>query len=293
MADAKDSGKSLLGQFIANSFSAGAAQSIDVDHLGGQFALAGIEQARLLSCLEMNTDRLNKKAVTMLKRLTGESSIRSEAKRKNVRTVTNRAKIVLATNGGLLLPAGMEDNAFYRRVIVLPFIFSTPMSEIINDLDQRLEKERSAILSKAVRTLKQIIKPDGGILFPESDLSIRMKEKWMGMHNIDDEFYDCAFEFTGDPKHRIVINDIEKVYRFFAGVKRQADPSLMISNRAELIGKLSLKYGLGRQKEQRALTLKELSEEKRGVSVERKKRTVLCGVYWRQDFLREIGYDET
>lgn len=82
-----------------------------------------------------------------------------------------------------MLPNTMDD-AFYRRLIVIPFIHSTPLDSLIADMPQQLQKEKSAVMSNAVRKLGKIISDDGGIVFPESELSRNIKNQWMGKKHI-------------------------------------------------------------------------------------------------------------
>lgn len=242
LANAKDSGKSLLGQFISNLYVGNRTKSIDPEHLGGRFAFSNAGEMVLLSCLEMNTARLKKNTVAQIKRITGESRIRSEGKYQNEQTIMVRFKLMLATNGEILLPEGVEDNAFYRRTIVIPFIKSTPLDSLISDLDEKLRKEKSAILSKAVRKLKSYISEDGGIVFPESLLSLSMKEKWMGGKCIDDDFINQVFTYTGDPKDRIAIKELECVYHLYIEHQRLSLGDIIVSDRKTLTNKICSIY---------------------------------------------------
>ena len=242
LANAKDSGKSLLGQFISNLYVGNRTQSIDPEHLGDRFAFSNVGEKVLLSCLEMNTARLKKNTVAQIKRITGESRIRSEAKYQNEQTIMVRFKLMLATNGGILLPEGVEDNAFYRRTIVIPFIKSTPLDSLISDMDKKLQKEKNAILSNAVRKFKTYISKDGGIVFPESVLSLSMKEKWIGGKCVDDEFIKLAFSYTGDSKDRIAIKELEYVYQSYIEHQRMLIGDVIVSDRKILIHKICSTY---------------------------------------------------
>ena len=253
MANAPDSGKSLLGRFISDIYEGNRTKSIDPEHLSGRFSLGDASEFVLLSCLEMNTDRLKKPVVALMKQMTGDKTMRSEAKYKNEQTVNIRFKLLLATNGGIILPQGMKDAAFYRRVIVIPFIQSTPLDKLQNDLDKRIWEERDAILSQCIRKLQKYIDKNDGIVFPESSLSMSMKETWMGGKNYDDEFLEKAFQYTGDKKDRVSINDIEELYRMFINISNEAGGDVIITDRKNLVTKIlmlftSAEKGKGRVK---------------------------------------------
>ena len=238
MANAPDSGKSLLGRFISDIYEGNRTKSIDPEHLSGRFSLGDASEFVLLSCLEMNTDRLKKPVVALMKQMTGDKTMRSEAKYKNEQTVNIRFKLLLATNGGITLPQGMQDAAFYRRIIVIPFIKQTPLDELQSNLDKKIWEERDAILSKCIRKLQKYIDENDGIVFPESSLSMSMKEAWMGGKNYDDEFLEKAIKYTGDKKDKVSINDIEKLYRMFIDISNESGGDVIITDRKNLVAKI-------------------------------------------------------
>lgn len=212
MSYAKDSGKTSFGEFIEKYFPEGMVKKVDIEHLGGKFSYAGLEKTALVSCLEMPLAKLSVSATKALKNFTGESKIQVEAKYQNNFTSVVKFKILLASNGGLYLPIGERDDAFFRRAIVIPFIYSTPLEELIADMPQRWEKERDAIISKCVRKFKDFISDDGGIVFPESLLSKEIKERWMGGSLINERFVEEALFFTADKNDAIPKKDLEAVY---------------------------------------------------------------------------------
>lgn len=282
MANAKDSGKSLLGNMIGNLYEGQHVKNIDPEHLSQRFAFASVEDKLLLSCLEMDTDRLKKSAVANFKRITGEERMRSENKHKDDKTVPVRFKLLLATNGGIYLPLGMEDPAFYRRLIVIPFIQSTPLDSLINDLDKKLWEERDAILSKCIRKLRKYIAKDGGIVFPESKLSREMKASWMGERCVDDEFIRQAFEYTGSNDDRIAISELEEVYHHFCNLRDTQGNGLVISDRRALETKIMTTYREAYKKRSRVKTLRNPKQSENTYAMHR--------IKWRADFLRNIDF---
>ena len=282
MANARDSGKSLLGQFIAKMYDGPCTKYIDPKNMADKFSLSDVKEAVLLSCLEMSTDRLTESAVAQFKRITGEQQIRSEAKYKNADMPKIRFKLLLATNGGVVLPLGMEDPAFYRRLIVIPFVKSTPLDSLMNDLDKRLWEERDAILSKCIRKLKRYISKDGGIVFPESALSLSMKEQWMGGRCLDDEFIRQAFSYTGDTDDRVAIIDIESVYNYFIDTQKGTNGNVLVSDRKTLVAKILRTY-VGADKKKARVNLLNNPYEKDSTNAIRR-------INWNRTFLLEIGF---
>jgi len=120
--------------------------------------------------------------------------------------------MLLASNGGLYLPPGVQDDAFYRRVIVIPFVYSTPLDQLRADMPKAWEEERSAIISKCVRKFGKCIAKDGGIVFPESELSKCIKANWSGKSFINESFIKEALVYTGKADDAIPKDDIKLYY---------------------------------------------------------------------------------
>lgn len=215
MADAKDSGKSIFGHFIESIYMGGRVKTINLEHLSGRFSMADADCVTLLSGLEASMDRLTLPVAAQIKRITGENKIRVEAKYRGEQDVAIRFKLILATNGAMLLPRNMSDNAFYRRTIIIPFIKSMPPDQIIADMPELLQEEKSAILSKAARRIGSIAEPDGGIQFPESELSLKMKKTWIGSTDYESLFIREKLRFTAREEDAIPKEDIYKQYQIY------------------------------------------------------------------------------
>ena len=241
MADARDSGKSILGEFFGNLIEGERTITIDPEHLAGRFAHGRASQAILYSCLEMNTGKLSQVEVRELKKITGDTVIRAERKYKNEQNVKIRMKLLLATNTGLILDDTVQDDAFFRRVVVLPFIRSTPLDELIADLPERLAKEKNYIVSRAVRSLKDIIQEDGGTVFPESELSRTMKESWARITHYEDAFMDKCLLITGKESDAVLKDDIYDIYMLFCE-RSKLRTGGMVCGRNKLMEKIQRRY---------------------------------------------------
>lgn len=261
MSNAKDSGKSILGQFIESLFKGDVCQTIDPEHFSGRFAFAGAEKTALYTCLEMSTDRLSKAAVAGIKRITGERKMRVEQKYQDVKTVDIRCKLLLASNGGLYLPKNTEDDAFYRRMIVIPFIKSTPLENMIADLPQKLQKEKSAIVSNAVRKLRKYISLDGGIVFPESELSKLIKNSWMGKNLYDELFVRNELVYTGNLADKIAKSDIYLRYQQYYCSEEVRDDMPAMCSRDALIKLIKNIYPQVRDKKARCSSVEKPDNE--------------------------------
>ena len=215
LATARDSGKSTFGEFLEGYVPVGQALRFDSEQLGSKFSYAGFERAALVSCLEMSMGKLSLAAVKALKNFTGERRIKIEAKFKNQVTSNIRFKVVLATNGGLYLPTGENDPAFYRRAIVIPFVHSIRQEDMDSDLLLKLDDERSYIISKCVRKMSDYMHKNSHITFPESQISKDMKSEWMGECRWNEEFVSNYLKDSSNSIDVIPGKDIFELYNIF------------------------------------------------------------------------------
>lgn len=270
MAPARDSGKSVFGHFIESIYMGDRVKTINLEHLAGRFSLSNADSMVLLSGLETGTDRISEAIAAQIKRMTGEDKIRIETKYKNEVNASIRFKLLLATNGGMLLENGIQDKAFYRRTIVIPFINSTPLNEIIADMPLYLQKEKSAILSKAARKIGKIIGDDGGIVFPESEMSRRIKALWSGERLYAKVFIKQNLEFTGNPEDALPKEDIYMRYQEYI---KSMPGDIIICTKDELMKKIINYYS--------GVTAKKLRRASIENADDIKPRQCLTGLKWK------------
>lgn len=232
MSYAKDSGKSMFGYFITRLLGPDRCKTMDPDNLG-RFSFGDAQNTLLYSCLEMSTTKLSVKAATELKRKSGEEQMRSEAKYKDEKTIPIRFKMLFASNGGLYLPEENYDKALYRRLVVIPFIQSTPLEKLNSNLANELWKERHAIVSKAARKFAKYIQKDSAIIFPQSELSLSLKESWMGKAGIESGFAEDSIEFTGNPADIVSKDEVYEEYCRIYQTKTEGvdNPGLMYTKK--------------------------------------------------------------
>lgn len=225
---ARDTGKSTLGRFIKGCVDGRRVSEMNFDNRSNRFILDKADETAIYMCLEMSTDELDEKHVALLKRLTGEYTIQKESKYQSAQDIPNRSKILLATNGGIYLKGSQYDPAFYRRLIVIPFVRSTPVDEIRGDLFDLLESERSAILSKVARKLSDIIEGDGTIFFPESEAGSRMKAEWSRSVYGEDRYYEDAIIYTGKLEDRISRSSLYEGYKIYFKINLATEKRAMM-----------------------------------------------------------------
>lgn len=123
-----------------------------------RFALANLYGKLANICDDL--PKVELKDVGRIKELTGNSPIHAEIKfiQKGI-SFQNRAKLIFTCNK--IPPTNGSDEAFYSRLIIIPFKFRPPKQD--NDLIEKLtaDHEMSGLLNKVLQARKTILKNNG------------------------------------------------------------------------------------------------------------------------------------
>ena len=149
-----DSGKSKLGEFIRSFYPEELVTSLDIQSFGQNFALADIIGKQLCIDLDLPSDTISGRASSFLKKLTGGDILSTDVKYMPRISFTNTAKILFATNHPIV--TATKDNAFWRRLVIIPFFHSIDRSQQDTYLLQRFEPERNSIAVKAIHYYQQL-----------------------------------------------------------------------------------------------------------------------------------------
>lgn len=143
-----DSGKSVFGRFVKSFFDMDSISGLELHALDGNFSKSDLMGKALWLDLDLPSGALKEKAISELKKITGGDPLSADIKYMPRATFINRAKVLFATNHALLSDAC--DEAFERRIIVIPFTRTIPQDEQDFDLDAKLWQERDAVAVKAI-----------------------------------------------------------------------------------------------------------------------------------------------
>lgn len=147
-----NTGKSKLGEFIKNLV--GDQCSLNLENgpqdLREKFTLGEFPGKLLAFCFEMPDIPLDGKTVAKVKQITGDGSLLSGEKKYGAKLqFTNTAKLLFCSNHPLRLARGLSDQAFWNRLVLLPFEHSIPESEQDPYLLEKLDAERGWIVKQA------------------------------------------------------------------------------------------------------------------------------------------------
>ncbi len=152
----KHSGKSVLSNVVKNCFDDELVVALSVNEFGKRFATSSLYGKKLCVDADLSDERLDRTAVSVLKKLTGADSISGDVKFGDYLQFTNSAKFLYGSNHVVLLPN--KDAAFYDRLIVIPFARTVPPDERDFRLEEKLNAERDSIIFQALAAYRRLVK---------------------------------------------------------------------------------------------------------------------------------------
>lgn len=155
MGYARDSGKSVLGNFIQRLYPKESVSNLRLSEMKGTFALMPLLSSVINFELDMPNTKLNAEAISRLKQITGGDSIDVQRKYLSSVVLTRRIKFVFASNHSPCIEG--EDDALLKRIVYLPFDTSIPDDQQDPDLEEKIWKERNAIVTKALRYAQKLV----------------------------------------------------------------------------------------------------------------------------------------
>lgn len=178
---APDSGKSIIGEFIGKTLGGDNVSCIPLNDFGTRFKLGTINRRVLNYNMDLPAVEIDKNSVQQLKELTGDSRIECEEKYMQGKTVKHHCKFLFATNHPIKLK--YDDEAFYRRMILIPFINSVAERDKDYDLLKKLWRERDAIATKAALAYSRLL--ENNFVFQKSELADKMANEWREVDDAD------------------------------------------------------------------------------------------------------------
>ena len=152
----KHSGKSVLSNVVKNCFDDELVVALSVNEFDRRFATSSLYGKKLCVDADLSDERLDRTAVSVLKKLTGADSISGDVKFGDYLQFTNSAKFLYGSNHVVLLPN--KDTAFYDRLVVIPFAKSVPRDARDFWLEEKLNAERDAIIVQTLAAYRRLVK---------------------------------------------------------------------------------------------------------------------------------------
>lgn len=208
---APDSGKSTLALLMKYLIGEEFVVSITPNNLSDRFALGSTRGKIANFAMDIPAGKLNAAAVSKIKCITGGDPIVIEEKYQRSEVTVSNLRFLFGTNYPLTI-SGDED-AFWNRLVLIPFMRSTPQSEIEVDLLDQLIKEKDHIVSLCLKHLQTVIK--NNYTFSPCPRGEAMKKTWRRAEFSTASvyyFWNSCVEVTGNESDTVYASELHGIY---------------------------------------------------------------------------------
>ena len=190
MGQASNSGKSLFGHFIQKLFDSSCVSAIALSDMNGEFSLGQLVGKTVNISLDLPHSKVSVAAASKLKMLTGGDLITVNEKYRKQFKYQNRAKFIFASNHPIQLT--QDDDAFWERLVFLPFDYSVSRENQNENLLRELLDEKDAVVSKALKYARKLMKRH--YQFPTTQEIEKRVRAWRGLEidTINDFIQNCC-----------------------------------------------------------------------------------------------------
>lgn len=177
----------LLGNYAKNM----SSQSIMIKRDTASHDLARLEDARLVISSESNEgERIDE---SLVKSLTGQDTIVARYMFGSEFEFVPKFKLWMATNHRPIIRG--TDKGIWRRLVIVPFKYTVPDSQVDKHLEQKLERELPGILNWALAGTQAWLQE--GLQLPQ--VVVDENKSYQKQMNIIDQFLsDCIYDKTGE-----------------------------------------------------------------------------------------------
>ena len=214
---APDSGKSTLASLIKRLIGEEFVCSVEPNKIHERFALGSTRGKILNLALDIPQGRLCSAAVSKIKAITGNDSISIEEKYMRLENTVSSLRFLFGTNHPISLsPSSEGDDAFWNRLVVIPFLKSVNPKDKDPTLLDKLWEERDAIVSYCLKSYQAVLNND--FTFSYCRASLDIKESWrhedVSLVSFANFWRDCV-EVTGDMNDQIYSQTLYEKYTCF------------------------------------------------------------------------------
>lgn len=223
MGTAPNSGKSTLGNLLLSLIGREYAASRATYDLSKRFSLGDINGKLLNLSMDLPEGRLNRVTVSIIKQITGDDTVMTEQKFQKVREVHSNMRSLFASNHPISVSAEENDDAFWDRMVVIPFLHSLSAEDRDSELLMKLNKEKNDIISYCLSAFKPVL--ERKCRFSECLEAAALKEQWRnagegGTQSVC-EFIEECLEITGHENDEIPVKVLHQKYEDYCLSKGQ------------------------------------------------------------------------
>ena len=217
MGTAPNSGKSTLGELLQEIVGREHVAHISTHQIGGRFALGDIHGKTLNLSMDLPKGKLSPVVVSIIKQITGGDVITTDQKYERMKEVHSNMRFVFASNYPVAISKEDDDDAFWNRMVIIPFQYSVKDVDVNHDMLQNLLGEKDAIICMCIKAFHNVLM--NNYMFSECEVAEQMKRSW---RNEEDEiaftmktFVDECVEITGNPQDYIYSQDFYEAYQIY------------------------------------------------------------------------------
>jgi putative DNA primase/helicase len=244
---AGNSGKSTLASLIKYLLGDEFVMAVSPNNLSDRFSLGDSRGKTVDLAMDIPKGKLNAAAVSRIKSITGNDSIVIEAKYMRPESTVSNLRFLFGTNYPITLPREDDEDAFWKRMIIIPFMRVTPPNEIEVDLLDQLIAEKDDIVSLCLRHLHTVIR--NNYTFSPCQRSEAMKKSWRRAEFSTASvyyFWNSCVEVTGEPKDTVYSSSLYGEYvkycseneldavqyiEFLGWIEKNTDPEMCVKKR--------------------------------------------------------------
>ena len=211
---ARDSGKSTLGIVIELIIGKDYVSAIPPEKLGDRFALGSNRGKILNMAMDVPEGKLNANVVSTIKSITGKDAITIEQKYMPTETIVSDTRFIFGSNYPIKLSSSDDsEEAFYQRMLIIPFTNTISDSEKDTELVEKLLKEKDAIVSNCLRHYKKV--RDNNYRFSKCQVADDMLKEWKNGKTSAYSFaafWNDSVLITGDESDSVYASDLYELY---------------------------------------------------------------------------------
>lgn len=152
---APNTGKSTIAKLLRKIVGNRLISDIALNDLSGAFDMSSNLGKTLNISMDLDSERLNSRAVRIIKNITGDDVISINIKFQPFNSYLSTSKFIFGTNHRIYIPD--QDDAFWNRLVMVPFMNSVAPENQDKNLDKKLWKEINGIMNRILKAAQQLI----------------------------------------------------------------------------------------------------------------------------------------
>lgn len=214
MGTAPNSGKSTLGRLLRQLIGEAYVSSLSTQKLAERFALGNAHGKILNISMDLPKGKVASTSTAIIKQITGGDTITSERKYDKQRELHSDMRFLFASNFPVTVSRSDDDDAFWDRMVIIPFPVSIKRENMDKELLEKLLEEKEAIIALCLQAFHKVLQRN--YLFSVCSQADVMKREWRYKEpdytgSIQPFMEDCI-EITGRKSDGIFFAELYEKY---------------------------------------------------------------------------------